>query len=68
MIADMAIELQGTGVHAINFHPGPVETEAAQLLSSDVTIYRFQVKQQIVSGQASFYRKRIDLLCWPLPG
>lgn len=36
MISDIAVELQGTGVYAINFHPGPVETEASQELVGDV--------------------------------
>jgi len=39
MIADMAIELQGTGVHAINFHPGPVETEASQELIGQTQVF-----------------------------
>lgn len=40
MICDMAIELQGTGVYAINLHPGPVETETTkELVGSGESLY-----------------------------
>lgn len=37
MMADMAIELQGTGVYALNFHPGPVSTEASKEITGAVS-------------------------------
>jgi NAD(P)-dependent dehydrogenase (short-subunit alcohol dehydrogenase family) len=54
MIADLAIELQGTGVHAINYHPGPVDTEASQLLSSHVITNLLKTNNHIISEQNDY--------------
>jgi NAD(P)-dependent dehydrogenase (short-subunit alcohol dehydrogenase family) len=65
MNADMAIELQGTGVYVLNLHPGPVETEASQELAGDVRNF---YKYICCLDKALICQFRINLFFWALFG